>query len=143
MGRLLLLSIVLMPFIEIAVFIWIGGQIGILATLAAIIGTAVAGIALVRFQGLGLLLDTRAMMARGEVPARQFGEAMLLAFAGILLLIPGFLTDLIGFVLLIPGVRSAIFTAMSRNMVIVTTYRPDGAPNTGPKAIDLDSDSFR
>ncbi|WP_404400936.1 FxsA family protein [Pelagibacterium halotolerans] len=144
MGRLILLAILLMPFIEIAVFIWVGGQIGILATLAAIVGTAAAGIALLRMQGIGLILDCQQMMARGEVPARQFGEAMLLALAGVLLLIPGFVTDAIGFILFIPAVRAAIFTALSRNMVVVTTYRPANYPGTdGPKSIDLDHDSYR
>lgn len=142
MGQLLLIAILLTPIAEIASFIWIGGQIGIFSTLAAIIATAVIGVAIIRWQGMGLIIDSRAMMARGEVPARPFAEAMMLAVAGFFLLIPGFLTDTIGFVLLIPPVRAALYGALSRNMVVVSTYRP-GGPQTGTRSIDLDPDSYR
>ncbi|WP_196260319.1 FxsA family protein [Pelagibacterium limicola] len=142
MRRIILVSILLVPFLEIAGFIWVGGQIGILATLGAIIATAAAGLLIVRWQGMGLIIDSRAMMARGEIPARNFAGGMMLAIAGVLLLVPGFITDAVGFVLLIPAVRDAIYSALSRNMVVVTTYRPSN-PGPGIKSIDLDSDSFR
>lgn len=142
MGRILAVLLLLTPFLEIATFIWVGGQIGILATLGAIVLTAVIGILILRWQGLGLLLDSRAMMARGEIPARQFSDAMLLAVAGLLLLIPGFLSDIVGFALLIPPVRGAIFAWLSRNMVVVSTYRPANDPGA-PRQIDLDPDDYR
>lgn len=142
MGRLVIIAIVLLPFMEIAGFIWVGGQIGILATLLAIILTAVLGVLIIRWQGLGLMLDSRAMMARGEIPTRNFAEAMMLAFAGLLLLIPGFVTDVIGLLLLIPPVRSALYALLSRNMVVVQTYDP-GQPTGGNRSIDLDPDSYR
>lgn len=142
MARFVLLLVLAAPFLEIATFIWVGGEIGIFPTLAAIIATAVAGLAILRWQGMGLLADSRAMMARGEVPARQFAEAMMLAFGGVLLLIPGFLTDALGFALLIPPIRSALYKFLSRNMVVVSTYRPSTTPR-GPKAIDLDDDEYR
>lgn len=142
MGRLILILILLLPFLEIATFIWIGGEIGILATLAAIVGTAVLGILIIRWQGVGLLMHSRAMLQRGEIPARQFSDGMLLALAGLLLLIPGFLTDMAGFALLLPPVRGMIFAALSRNMVVVTSYRPATRPD-GPKPIDLDPTDYR
>lgn len=145
MGRLILVAVLLAPFIEIAVFIWVGGHIGIFSTLAATIATALIGLILLRWQGLGLLMDSRAMMARGEVPAKQFAEAMMLAFAGLCLILPGFVGDAIGFILLIPPVRSLIFKHMSRSMVVVTNYEPryQRAPETSPRAIDLDPDEYR
>ncbi|SDG22633.1 UPF0716 protein FxsA [Pelagibacterium luteolum] len=142
MGRMIVLAVLALPFLEIATFIWVGGQIGILGTLAAIILTAFAGIAIVRWQGLGMIMDTRAMMARGEMPQKQFAEMMMIAVAGFLLIVPGFLTDVLGLLLLIPPVRSWIYQAMSRNMVIVTNYRPS-QPGPAQRAIDLDSDSYR
>src|SRR5690554_3905658 len=114
MGRLIVVFLLLLPFLEIAGFIWVGGQIGILATLAAIVVTAVIGVLIIRWQGMGLVLDSRAMMARGEIPAKAFAEAMMLAIAGLLLLIPGFLTDAMGLLLLIPPVRAALFALLSR-----------------------------
>jgi UPF0716 protein FxsA len=141
-GRFILIAVLLLPIMEIAGFIWVGGQIGIFGTLAAIIVTAIAGIALVRWQGLGMIMDTRALMARGEMPQKQFAEMMMIAVAGFFLLVPGFITDVIGFLLLIPPVRSWLYAAMSRNMVIVTNYHPS---NRGPaqRSIDLDPDSYR
>lgn len=142
MGRIILFGFLLWPFAEIAAFIWVGGQIGILFTLALIVLTAFAGIAIVRWQGLGMVMDTRAMMARGEMPQKQFAEMMMIAIAGLLLIIPGFVSDIVGLTLLVPPVRSWLYSALSRNMVIVTDYRP-ADPGPGRRAIDLDSDSYR
>lgn len=139
MARLILLLLLAAPFLEIATFIWVGGEIGIFPTLAAIILTAVVGLFILRWQGMGLVADSRAMMARGEIPARQFAEAMMLAFAGIFLLVPGFLTDAAGFALLIPPVRTMLYGYLSRNMVVVNTYQPP----QGPRPIDLDPNDYR
>tara|TARA_R100000365_G_scaffold370_1_gene1219 strand:+ start:5253 stop:5732 length:480 start_codon:yes stop_codon:yes gene_type:complete len=141
-GRFILLGFLLLPFLEIAGFIWVGGQIGILSTLGAIVLTAVAGIFIVRWQGLGMVMDSRAMMARGEMPQRQFAEMMMIAAAGLFLLIPGFITDAVGFALLIPPVRHWLYGLMSRNMVVVTTYRPS-QPGPAYKSIELDDDDYR
>lgn len=142
MARFILVAFLLLPFIEIAGFIWVGGQIGILATLAAIVLSAFVGIAIVRWQGLGMVLDSRAMMARGEVPARQFADMMMIGIAGMLLVIPGFVTDAVGFMLLIPPVRGWLYHLMSRNMIVVSTYRPS-QPSPAYKSIDLDDDDYR
>src|SRR5690606_21612774 len=132
----------LLPFIEIAGFIWVGGRIGILATLLLIVLTAVLGVAIMRRQGLGVVLDSRAMMERGEVPARQFADMMMIGVAGLLLVIPGFVTDIFGFALLVPPIRGWLYNWMSRNMVVVTTYRPS-QPGQAPKSIDLDEGDYR
>lgn len=142
MGRIVIIAILLLPFLEIAAFIWVGGQIGILATLAAIVASAVIGIAILRRQGLGMVMDSRTLLARGQVPQQEFAEMMMLAVAGFLLLVPGFITDVAGFALLVPPVRHLIYQRISRNMVIVTDYRPS-QPGPHRPSIDLDPDSYR
>jgi UPF0716 protein FxsA len=142
MGRIILVLVLLIPIIEIAGFIWIGGVIGILPTLGAILLTAFVGLLIIRWQGMGLVLDSRVMMARGEIPARNFAHGMMLAIAGFFLVVPGFVTDAIGFLLLIPPLRDALYGVLSRNMVVVSTYQP-ARPGPGTKAIDLDPDSYR
>lgn len=141
-ARFIVLALFLLPFIEIAGFIWVGGRIGILATLLLIVLTAVLGVAIMRRQGLGVVLDSRAMMERGEVPARQFADMMMIGVAGLLLVIPGFVTDIFGFALLVPPIRGWLYNWMSRNMVVVTTYRPS-QPGPAPKSIDLDEGDYR
>lgn len=146
MGRFVVLALLALPFVEIAGFIWIGGMIGIFPTLALIVLGGIAGIAILRWQGTGLLRDSQAMMARGEVPARQFAEMAMVAVAGVLLLVPGFVTDIVAIVLFVPPVRRALYGLLSRNMVVSTHYsytRPGGGPQTGPRQIDLDSDDYR
>jgi UPF0716 protein FxsA len=142
LGRIVLVALLLLPFAEIATFIWVGGQIGIFGTLLGIIVAAVIGLMILRLQGVGLLMDTRAMMARGEIPTRQFADGMLLALAGFFLIIPGFLSDLVGFVLLVPAVRAALFGWLSRHMTVVSTYEPGYRPQ-GPRTIELDPDHYR
>ena len=147
MGWIILLAILAVPFAEIAVFIMVGSQIGVIATLASIVAAGVVGFLILRWQGLSVLMDSRAMMARGEVPARQIAETMMLALAGFLLMLPGFLSDIAGFALLIPPVRHALYWALSRNMVVVSGYRPAGGPANRPggvpPTIELGRDSYR
>lgn len=142
MARFIVLALFLLPFIEIAGFIWVGGKIGILATLLLIVLTAVLGVAIMRRQGLGVVLDSRAMIERGEVPARQFADMMMIGVAGVLLVIPGFVTDIFGFALLVPPIRGWLYGLMSRNMVVVSTYRPS-RPGPATKSIDLDEGDYR
>lgn len=147
MGWIILLAVLAIPFAEIAVFIMVGSQIGVLATLAAVIAAGLIGFQILRWQGLSVLTESRAMMARGEIPARQIADTMMLALAGFLLMLPGFLSDIVGFALLVPHVRQGLYWLLSRNMVVVTSYggaggnpgRPGGAPPT----IELGPDNYR
>ncbi|HWJ88183.1 MAG TPA: FxsA family protein [Pelagibacterium sp.] len=142
MARLVLFAVLAFPFLEIAGFIWVGGRIGVLATLAAIIASAVLGLLILRRQGLGMLMDSQTMLARGELPTQQFFEMMVMAVAGLLLLIPGFFSDIVAFALLIPPLRGWLYRSLSRNMVVVTSYRPSGG-GPGMRSIDLDPDDYR
>lgn len=104
----LLLALIAVPLIEIGLFIEVGGWIGLWPTLAAIVLTAVIGAALLRRQGLKAVTEAQTTMERGEVPIRPVFDVACLFFAGAFLLTPGFLTDAVGFALLVPPVRAAI-----------------------------------
>ena len=94
--------------IEIYLFIEIGSVIGAFKTILLIVATAVIGVALLRQQGLSTMQKVQSQMQRGELPAVGMLEGFMLFFAGALLLTPGFFTDAIGFILLIPPIRRAL-----------------------------------
>lgn len=129
---------------EIAVFIQVGDMIGILPTLLAILGSLVIGILLVRMQGLSTVKRARDAMDRGEPPVLEMVEGVCLVLAGMLLVIPGFLTDLVGLLLVIPPVRRAVAERIARRMkgrghIFVAagrttgTYRPGPGPHPGQR----------
>lgn len=103
-----LILFIAIPLIEIYLFIKVGASIGAFNTILLILATAVIGVALLRHQGLSTLRKAQTQMRQGEVPATGIIEGMLLFFAGALLLTPGFFTDAIGFIILIPPLRKAI-----------------------------------
>lgn len=107
MGVLFLMLIVI-PILEIVIFIQLGGLIGLAWTLFGIVATAAIGAVVIRIQGLQVISETRAAMARNQPPVRQLFDGICLVIAGALLMTPGFLTDAIGFLLLIPPVRGWI-----------------------------------
>ena len=102
------LALLGVPLIEIAVFIEVGQHIGLGATLALIVATAMAGTALLRYQGLATLARARETVARGDVPLQEVLDGVCLLVAGALLLTPGFFTDAAGALLLVPIVRRLI-----------------------------------
>lgn len=123
----ILLAILLLPLVEIAVFITVGERIGVAATIAAIVATAAGGILLVRIQGFSTLRRAHEAMQRGEAPVGEAIDGALLALAGLLLIIPGFVTDLIGFLLLVPPVRRFLAArVLARSVVQVRGGGPRG-----------------
>ena len=113
MGILLLLFIGV-PVAEIALFLWVGDRIGLLATLVAIVLTAVVGSGLVARQGAGAMQQVQEAFFQARFPAKELVHGVMIAIAGTLLITPGFLTDGIGFLLLVPPVREAVRTVFSR-----------------------------
>jgi UPF0716 protein FxsA len=101
--------LVLAPLTEIAVLIEVGGRIGLWPTLALVVLTAVVGVLMIRLQGFVVVKRLRAQLDRGEPPLREVFDAVCLVIAGVLLLTPGFVTDVIGALLLLPPVRAALF----------------------------------
>lgn len=118
-GRIVLFSVLALPLIEIALFIAIGQAIGLLPTLLGIVLTGIIGAMVLRWQGVATLRELQARLERGEMPARQMGDAMLIGLAGLLLLLPGYFTDLLGLLLLLPFTRGLIYRVLARNMKVV------------------------
>ncbi|MCP4408159.1 MAG: FxsA family protein [Gammaproteobacteria bacterium] len=109
---ILLVLIIVVPILEIYLLIKVGGLIGVLATILLIVLTAVLGAALLRQQGLATLNRFQANLGRGELPAIEILEGVALLIGGVLLLTPGFFTDAIGFLCLLPFSRKAIVYAI-------------------------------
>jgi UPF0716 protein FxsA len=126
----LLLLFLLVPLVEIYLLIKIGGVIGAFPTVVLVVLTAVLGAALARYQGLATLQRLQATMARGEAPAIEMFEGVLLLVGALLLLTPGFLTDLLGFACLVPLTRRALAFWFLKRVAVVT---PGGAPGRAPE----------
>ena len=101
----LFLAFTITPFLEIYLLIKIGSYVGAFNTLMIVILTGFLGALLARYQGLQAMLRVRESLAHGEMPAEHLLDALLILLAGIVLLTPGFLTDLAGFLILIPTTR--------------------------------------
>ena len=110
----LLLIILFIPLIEIYLFIQIGAQIGAFNTILIILLTAVIGIYFVRLQGLSTLKSGVTQLYRNQIPVYEMMSGAALAFAALLLIIPGFATDIIGFLLILPITRNLIFKYLGR-----------------------------
>ncbi len=109
----LLLSIILVPIIEIYLFIKIGSQIGAFNTISLIFITAIIGIVYARYEGLNTLKSGFSQLIRNELPTYEIISGAAITFAALLLIIPGFATDLLGFFLIFPLTRKLIFGKFS------------------------------
>lgn len=103
--RVFLLLLLLFPVIELAVLIQVGSAIGVLPTLLLVIGTAVLGSILLRVAGVATAWRARERLSRGELPEQEMLEGLLIAVGGGLLLLPGFISDIVGALCLIPFTR--------------------------------------
>lgn len=117
LGVFLFLFIV-MPIVEMTILIKVGTIIGALNTVGLVLLTAVIGAALLRQQGLATLLKANQRLNSGELPAKEVAEGLILAVGGALLLTPGFVTDTIGFLCLIPGSRHWLAAQALKRMVV-------------------------
>ena len=110
-----LLSIILVPIIEIYLFIKIGGQIGAFNTILLVIITAVTGIIYARYEGINTLRAGFSQIIKNETPVYEIISGAAIAFGALLLIIPGFATDIIGFFIILPVTRKLIFGKVSNN----------------------------
>ncbi len=135
MGLVLFLLFLLVPLIEIGVFIEVGGLIGLLPTLGLILLTAALGTWQLRAQGLSTLARARRQMDQGQLPAQELYDGFCLIIAGALLLTPGFVTDAVGFALFVPAFRRLLrhFIAQRIRMRAEVRMRQDG--NRGSSTI--------
>ena len=143
------LFLLALPFLEIAGFVVVGQQIGLFYTLALVVAAGVLGAVLLRVQGFGVMTRVRRELDAGGDPSRELAHGAMILLAGVLLLIPGFITDIIGLLLFLPPVRDAAWRFL-RSRVSVSTRGFGGftASGTGPsrrregKTIDLDADEY-
>jgi len=117
----LLFAFIGVPLIEIALFIQVGGAIGLGYTLLIVVLTAILGTWLVRSQGIAALADLQRSFSELRDPTEPLAHGAMILFSGALLLTPGFFTDALGFALLVPGVRRAVFNWL-RSKVRVTHF---------------------
>ena len=108
MFKIFLILFIAIPLIEIAILIEIGKIIGAGYTIALVIGTAFLGVSLLRIQGISTLAKVQANISRGQLPATELIEGLILLISGALLLTPGFFTDTIGFLMLVPTLRQRL-----------------------------------
>ncbi|MDP9388292.1 MAG: FxsA family protein [Actinomycetota bacterium] len=116
MVAVLFLLFLVVPFLELFVILQVGRTIGALNTVAVLVLVSVAGAWLVKREGLGVLRRAQERVRRGAVPGRELVDGVLILFAGALLLTPGFLTDVVALLLLVPPVRAAVRVAVTRRL---------------------------
>lgn len=137
--------LVLLPLAEIAAFVVVGGKVGALATIALTIATSVVGAVLMRWQGFGILGRLQRELDKGGSPGRELAHGAMVLLAGVLLLIPGFLTDVLGLLLFIPPVRDLAWRFLRSRARVVTdfTFTAHGSARASDgHTIDLDEDEF-
>lgn len=122
-----LILFIVFPLTELTLLILVGQTIGVLPTLGLVILTAVLGIALLQRQGYAALASARRKMEIGRMPAEEMVNGVFLAVGGMLLLLPGFITDFLGLCCLTPGIRRVFLTRMLKHFTVV----PMGGPRSG------------
>ena len=109
-----LLAVILIPIVEIYLFIKIGSQIGAFSTIFLIFFTAVVGVYYARYEGINTLRSGMMQIIKNQIPAHELISGAAIAFAAVLLIIPGFATDLIGFLLILPITRKLILGKLNK-----------------------------
>ena len=135
-----LITLILIPILEIFLFIKIGGQIGAFNTISLIFITAIIGVVYARYEGLNTLRTGLNQLIKNEIPAYEMISGAAIAFAAILLIIPGFATDLIGFLLIFPLTRKLLFGKLIKNFKGETKIKK---PYIEGEFEDIDEDNER
>ena len=135
-----LITLILIPILEIFLFIKIGGQIGAFNTISLIFITAIIGVFYARYEGLNTLRTGLNQLIKNELPAYEMISGAAIAFAAILLIIPGFATDLIGFLLIFPLTRKLFFGKLVKDFKGGTKTRK---PYIEGEFEDIDEDDER
>jgi len=145
MGILILFVLIGIPIAEITVFIEVGDRIGVALTLAITVLTAILGTALLRHQGFSVLARARANLQENCFPVNELFDGLCVMFAGALLLTPGFVTDIFGFLLFVPAVRRllrhwAIRELSRRGHLKMHTAAGGTGPLGGDSAVVIDGE---
>lgn len=140
------LLLLALPFVEIAGFVVVGSQIGVLATLALVIASGVLGAILLRIQGFGVMARISREFDAGGDPGRELAHGAMVLVAGVLLLIPGFVTDIVGLLLFLPPVRDLAWRFLKSRISVSGVrfggFAQPGAARRRGKTIDLDADDY-
>ena len=120
-----ILSIILIPIVEIYLFIKIGTNIGTFNTISLVFITAIIGVVYARYEGLNTLRSGFTQLIKNESPAYEIISGAAIAFAALLLIIPGFATDMIGFLLILPLTRKLIFGKIFKNVEMKKETKKD------------------
>jgi len=138
MLRLWPMFFLIIPIIEVYILIQVGSVIGAGWTILLVVLTAVIGVKLLRQQGISTLMRANQAMSQGQIPAMEMMEGLLLAVGGALLITPGFFTDMIGFLCLLPFTRQLIIKRLLLNSSIQATYKAhsNAEPNTDKHTIE-------
>lgn len=135
----LLLLFLTVPVIEIVLLIRVGGLVGVLPTVLLVVSTAVLGVFLLRHQGLSVLQRLQQQLNSGRSPAAEILEAAALLVAGALLLTPGFFTDALGFLLLVPALRRLLVRELAQSGL----WRRHAAPPPQRGSAVIDGECWR
>jgi UPF0716 protein FxsA len=133
-SRLLPFVLIGLPLVEIAGFVLVGRWLGVLATLALVVLAGLVGAAVLRRTGLKVLTG-RGLGATAQSQAEAVGEGLLLAIAGVLLIVPGFFGDIVGLILLIPQVRQGMLRFLAKRFNVVVREQGFSASSEGPSRI--------
>ncbi len=147
------LALVALPLLEIAVFIIVGRYIGVLPVIGLIFLSSAIGGILLRIQGIGVLRKLSREMDAGRLPAREMIHGAMIVLAGLFLLTPGFVTDVLGLLLFIPAVRDAAWLLIKDRIVVSGVFRSAGRGPGSPfdngkpgdpegDVIDLDAEDY-
>ena len=146
--RLILPALLLLPLAEIAAFVLVGQRIGVLATIGLVLVSTLAGLVVIRRQGMGMAQSLQAAQMNAQEAGTKMVGGMLHLVAGLLLAVPGFITSVIGLLLLLPFTRYAVWKALKPDVIIRTSgfsrpaSGPRGESRSGPSVIDLDEGDF-
>ena len=135
-----ILTIILVPILEIYLFIKIGSQIGAFNTISLIFITAIIGVIYARYEGLNTLRSGFSQLIKNEIPAYEMISGAILAFAALLLIVPGFATDSIGFLLIFPLTRKLLLNNFSKKFKREKENKNDFIEGTYE---DIDDDNDR
>lgn len=129
MVLLTLVVLIILPLSEIASIVWVAHLLGVLPMLALLVAVSIVGAVLAKRAGLGAWRRFRATLAAGDIPSGEVFDGVLILLAGALLIVPGFVTDVLGLLLLVPAVRSVakwLFWRRMKRRLIELTERTNG-----------------
>lgn len=126
MVALLFLLFLVVPFVELFVILQVGRAIGALNTIAVLVMVSIVGAWLVKREGLSVVRRAQERVRQGAVPATELVDGVLILFAGALLLTPGFVTDMVGVLLLLPPIRAALRVGVTRRLRRQAEFRTFG-----------------